>query len=451
MYRITLLTLIALATAQNGFGRIIPAKATATTKDPVVCRIEFDRAVLIADTPQKAVMKVALQTPEIPSEKERPPVNLSIVLDRSGSMGGDKIVKAREAAIEALHRLGPNDIFSLIAFDDQIETVVPAQPAVNTEWIESRIRAIQPRGSTALFAGVSQGATEIRKNIEDRGYVSRIILLSDGQANVGPSSPHELGRLGAALMKEGVSVSTVGVGTDYNEDLMTRLSQQSDGNSYFVASSSDLPRIFKAELGSVLTVVARKVIIEIVCDDGVKPVRIIGREGRIQNNRVELALNQLYGGQEKFALVEVEIPASRVDEERSIALASCRYVDAISTREQTASARGTMRFSRDKDIVTQSVNRDVAREVGLNEAAIVVDRAIELNDAGKREEAEQLLKTESRRVHKVAKEYDIVELEEQAKDIATKADLMGSRQLDSEERKSMRTKSFQLRNQQMQK
>jgi len=110
-----------------------------------------------------------------------------------------------------------------------------------------------------------------------------------------------------------------------------------------------------------------------------------------------------------------------------------------------------MRFSRDKEIVTQSVNRDVAREVGLNEAAAVMDRAIELNDAGKRDEAEKLMKAESQRVRQVAKDYNIVELEEQANDIATQADLMGSRQLDSVERKSMRTKNFQLRNQQMQK
>ena len=72
-------------------------------------------------------------------------------------------------------------------------------------------------------------------------YVHRIILLSDGQANVGPSSPGDLGRLGAALLKEGISVTTIGVGTNYNEDLMARLSQKSDGNTYFAEAERDLP------------------------------------------------------------------------------------------------------------------------------------------------------------------------------------------------------------------
>lgn len=93
---------------------------------------------------------------------------------------------------------------------------------------------------------------------------------------------------GAALIKEGISVTTIGVGTDYNEDLMTRLSQRSDGNSYFVESSPDLPQIFRTELGDVLSVVARKVKVMIKCPDGVRPLNIIGREGRIREHSAEL-------------------------------------------------------------------------------------------------------------------------------------------------------------------
>ena len=91
-------------------------------------------------------------------------------------------------------------------------------------------------------------------------------------------------------------MTTVGVGTDYNEDLMTRLAQNSDGNSYFVESSYDLPRIFATELGDVLSVVARKVQLIIECSDGVRPLTIIGRQGRIRGRAVELYLNQLYPG-----------------------------------------------------------------------------------------------------------------------------------------------------------
>jgi len=426
---------------------LLNMSAMATTL-PVTCKIEFDRAVLPAETAQRAVMKISLVTPEVPAQRERPPVNLAVVLDRSGSMGGDKIVKAREAAIEALRRLGPTDIFSLIAFDHDVETIVPAQAASNTAWIEERIRAIQPRGSTAIFAGVSQGAAELRRNIESRRYVSRIILLSDGQANVGPSTPQELGRLGASLVKEGISVTSVGVGIDYNEDLMTRISQQSDGNAYFVANSGDLPRIFQVELGSVLTVVAQQVILNISCTDGVRPVRVIGREGRISGNGVEFTLNQLYGGQEKFALVEVELPPAKPDELRDIATATCSFTDAITTRKGQVGASGALRFSGDRQTVEESVNKSVQRELGLSLAGEAMVDAVNLSDSGDRRGASDKLREESSRLRALSGRYNMPELERQAADLEGQADSIAEQPLAPATRKMMITESFQQRNQQ---
>ena len=276
----------------------------------VTCSVETDRSVLKTNETQKIIAKVTLKAHKPPAASDRPPLNLCIVLDRSGSMAGDKIAKAKEAAVEAVGRLSSKDIFSLVVYDHTIQTIIPAERVENLEDISTRIKTIQPGGRTALFGGVTQGASEIRKHIEDK-YVHRIILLSDGLANVGPTSPEELGRLGAALVKEGISVTTVGVGLDYNEDLMTRLSQTSDGNSYFVESSKDLPRIFSAELGDVLSVTAKKITLIVECPEGVKPLSIIGRDGRITGQRVEIFLNQLYGGQEKYALLELEVTGNR--------------------------------------------------------------------------------------------------------------------------------------------
>ena len=353
----------------------------------VVCRVELDRPVLPADTEQTAVVKVALDAPEAPADTERPPVNLAVVLDRSGSMSGHKIEKAKQAAIEALRRLSARDVFSLVIYNHQVQTVVPAQSAGNVESIEARIRGIGASGNTALFGGVSQGAAEVRKNVDNRRYVHRILLLSDGLANVGPDSPADLGRLGAALIKEGISVTTVGVGTDYNEDLMTRLSQASDGNTYFAETGDDLPRIFSEELGDVLTIVAKKVILEIHCPAGLRPVRIIGREGSIRDNRVEIHLNQLYGGQQKFALIEVTVPPSTRDTSREVAVATCSYDNVFSQRRETASGRATARFTEDEKEVIASANKQVQVDYANNLTAIAKDKAIELADQGKKEEA----------------------------------------------------------------
>lgn len=436
---------LALLAGLNWLPSAAAAEAPAAS---VVCRIEVDRAVLPAGPAQTAVLKISLDAPAAPRAGNRPPVNLAVVLDRSGSMTGDKIEKAKEAAIAALRRLGPDDLFSLVMYDHEVETLVPAQSARNTEWIEGRIRTIGARGNTALFAGVSQGAAEVRRHLEDRRYVHRIILLSDGLANVGPSAPEDLARLGAALIKENISVTTVGVGTDYNEDLMTRLSQQSDGNTYFVRSSDDLPRIFSAELGDVLSVVARKVILEITFPDGVTPVRIIGRDGSVGRDKVELQLNQLYGGQQKYVLVEVRVPPGTAGTERELAQARCRYENALTAAAETAAGRVGARFSDRAEEVVASANQAVQTDLGLNLVAVSKNEAVDLNDAGKKDIAVENLRRQSAELKQMGDKYNNSALLEQSVALDREAEDLDTRGMDRTKRKEYRTDSFQTVNQQ---
>ncbi len=240
------------------------------------------------------------------------------------------------------------------------------------------------------------------------------------------------------------------MGTDYNEDLMTRLSQRSDGNSYFVENSRDLPQIFATELGDVLSVVARKVSIEIEFTDGAAPVRIIGRDGRISGNTVELSLNQLYGGQEKYALIEVTVPPRKPDTERNIAVARVRYEDALTQKPVEASARATVRFSRDSSEVVASANVAVQREVARNEIAIAKDRSIDLMDEGKKQEAVQNLRATQAKLQVTAEKYGVKELEGELSQLDQEAEELEQKGMDKTRRKSWRTDSFQMRNQQQQ-
>jgi Ca-activated chloride channel family protein len=413
----------------------------------VTCKVELDRAILPADSVTRAVIKVTLDVPRPESSKNRPPINVALVLDRSGSMSGDKIRRAREAAIEALNRLDARDLISVVAYNHTVETIVTSEPADRTDAIASRISRIEASGNTALFGGVSQGAAEIRRHLDDR-HVPRIILLSDGLANVGPSSPDDLGRLGAALMKEGIAVSTVGLGTDYNEDLMTRLSQNSDGNAYFASASEDLARIFASELGSVLNVAARDVTVEITCPGDVRPLRIIGRDGRIDGRTVSLKLNQLYGGQQKFALIEVEIQPVPANETRLLATASISYEGAIDQSRGSATAKVSAQFSRKDEEVQQSANRIVIKEVMLNESALAKDRAVQLADQGKRNEAAAELKKQGQVMRAKAKQYKMEELAPAAVQLEQQAGDIEEKGLDKTGRKSMITDSYQIRNQQ---
>jgi len=423
------------------------AAMVGTASAEVSCRVEPDYSVRLADKAGEAYVKVTLAADKV-AAANRPSVNLAIVLDRSGSMGGDKIVKAREAACEAIRRLDPKDIVSVVAYDNRSEVIVPAQYVSEKESLIARINSIQACGGTALFDGVSAGAAELRK-FRGKCEISRILLLSDGQANIGPSSAEELGRYGALLMKEGVAVSTVGLGVDYNEDLMTRLSQKSDGNSYFVEKSDDLPRVFASELGDVLSVAATKVALKVSFGVGFTPVELIGRDGRILDGIVSIDLNQLYGGQEKYVIVKCDAAPGSVGSAREIAKAEVAYVDPKDERQKTVTGVGTVTYSADATAVAASVNKSVVRERALNENAVRTEEALRLADRGEFKAAEALMQrnyTNSMEMQKVIGRDAALEADAEAQ--MNFSGSMNASSYDRRGRKRMKTRSFQLMNQQ---
>ncbi|MCP4718855.1 MAG: VWA domain-containing protein, partial [Desulfobacteraceae bacterium] len=406
------------------------------------------RALHPAAHSHNVVLTIPLDSPPAPSHITRPLVHLALVLDQSGSMNGIKIEQAKAAAIAALKRPGIQDIFSVVVYDTNISTIVPAQNARDIQAIVRTLQQIRAGGNTALFGGVSQGASEIRKNIEN-DYIHRIVLLSDGLANVGPRLPEDLGRLGAALIKENISVTTVGVGTDYNEDLMARLAQKSDGNTYFVESGLDLPRIFAAELGDVLNVVAKKVRVTITLPEGVRAVNIIGREGRIRGNKIELSMNQLYGDQEKYALVEVSLPKSSPGSRMKIARAEVNYENPFSQKLEKSVGTSYARFSSDPAKVAKSTNIGVVREYQLNLNALAQEKAIELSDKGKKDAAVKELKQSASRLKQVGSLYNDSQLLEQADELEVQAEKIKDQGMTKKSRKLLRTDSFQKKNQQL--
>jgi len=439
-----LTSLLALIAAVVG-GSLV---SSAVAADSVQLRLDIDRSVLPAKTKDTAIIKVALDGVKLPRREVRPPVNLALVIDRSGSMFGDKIEKAREAALEAVRQLAADDIVSVIAYDSRVETLVPAQRVGNRRRLEEAIRGLEAAGNTALYGGVARGADEVRRFSEDGRYVNRVILLSDGQANVGPSSPQELGRLGASLMREGIAVTTIGLGLGFNEDLMTRLAQRSDGNTYFVEDSADLPRIFAAELGDVLSVVARRVVIEIEFPEGVRPLRFVGRDGAIRDRKAELTLSQVYGGQEKFALIEVEVSPAEDGREREIARAQVKYEDALEQREAMLTAVRKVRFSAKEADVVKSADHRVQADYAANVIALAKDEAIALVDANRREAAGARLRDEAERLARMGEVYRNTAVQSLAAPAAADAMRVERDGLGNAERKAFRAQSAQTRNQQ---
>jgi len=321
-------------------------------------QVAMSNPVLKAGEQQTTFLKVGLTGFKMVRPGRRLPVNVSLVLDKSGSMSGTRMEEARKAAIAAIQNLNANDIVSVVTYDSTVQVLVPATKLTDKEMVCARIASIEAGGRTALFAGVSKGAAELRKFLA-KDLVNRIILLSDGKANIGPSSPSELGAFGKSLSKEGVTVSTLGLGLDYNEDLMVQLASQSGGNHVFIEDPRNIAAIFEEEFKTVLSVVAQEVTVRIDVGPGIRPVRVLGNRAEINGQRVLTQITQICSEQEKFVVLEVEIPASPEGRPRKVADVQVSYGNMLTTAVDRLAGSASVNFSNNAKTVSESINRKV--------------------------------------------------------------------------------------------
>lgn len=439
--------LLAIAALGLCSGALLFAKPASAETQPVKLRVELDRPVLPADSRETVIVKVALDGVRPPTVTRRAPINLALVIDKSGSMAGDRIERAREAALEAVRRLDANDIVSLVVFDNRVRVLVPAGRVGDGSALSAAIEGITSGGTTNLHGGVIEGAEQLRRHIEE-SFTHRVLLLSDGQANVGPRTPDELGSLGAQLVRQGISVTTIGLGLDFNEDLMTRLARRSDGNTYFVENSRDLARVFNEELGDVLSIVARRVVVEIDFPAGARPVRVVGRDGRVENNRAVVELNQLYGGQEKFALVEIEVDPAKKGSTREIVRARVNYENAADARPASQTTHVEARFMAEQAEVVKAANHTVQADYAANRLAETRDEMVALVDAGRREEAAARLRNVSASLTSMGKSYGNVAVITVAAPAPAEAAKVEAEGLSNAERKDYRARAQQTYSQQ---
>jgi Ca-activated chloride channel family protein len=351
-----------------------------------------DRDVLLKGRPQEVVVKIDLSAIADRQKHRRTPLNLAVVLDKSGSMTGAKLEKAKQAALQLVDRLTSKDVFSLVVYSDEARVLVPAQKVEDREALKEKIAGIEAGGSTALYAGVKTGARQIQEYFSSK-RINRVILLSDGLANVGPSSTSDLRRLGHELAESGVSVTTIGVGDDYNEDLMAGLAEASDANYYYVQDTERLPEIFAKELGEMLTVAAREIRIEITCPDGVQPLGFIGRSEKFENRKASVNLSQFTLGQSRYLLLRCLVTRP----EPEVARVQVRYTDELDNgSEQSAGGVVKVRFTDDPTAADRSVNTAVNAEKVLVLTAVAKDEAIAQADAGNYKQAAATLAAQNR-------------------------------------------------------
>ena len=412
-------------------------------------QIKLDTAlatsVLLAEQTQNVYLRVSLTGLPFKQQK-RVPINVALVIDKSGSMQGEKIINAKKAAIMAVEHLRPYDIISVITYDHQAEILLPATKATDKQMIIQEINNLKAGGSTALYDGMEKGAREIRKFL-DRKRVNRIVLVSDGLANVGPSTPEELGKLGAALGEENISVTTIGLGLGYNEDLMTQLAKKSDGNHAFVEQASDLLAFFEHEFSDILSVVSQEVNVTIICGEGVRPLRVLGRDAQIVAQQVLIKLNQLYSEQEKYILLELEVAANKVAEERMIAGIAVVYRRMDNDKMERMSSMARASFTDSLELVAKNTDVAVMTAVAEQLAVEKNELAVKLRDEGKIKEAQRVLIENANKLGEEAAKYNSKSLKKQQQmNLDDAKNLEGKKWV--KQRKLMRTKQYKSKTQQ---
>ncbi|HEX2841482.1 vWA domain-containing protein [Hyphomicrobium sp.] len=344
---------------------------------------DLGHAVIERKSRDRIYLRLSLKALAAEKREKRTPINVALVIDRSGSMSGERLAAAKKGAEAALERLGSDDIFSLVTYNHEVDVVRPAgRFGAQRDALMRAIGKIDATGTTALYAGVKEGGEQVKAFRSDV-KVNRVVLLSDGLANVGPSTPGELAELGRELAGKGISVSTIGLGLEYNEDLMQRLAASSDGNHAFVERPSDLAEIFDREFGDALSVAVRDVTITIECKAGFKPTRVLGRDADISGSKVTLKLAQLQNDNERYVVVELEPPVEGVSgAEAEIAKVGVSYLRLDDGLRSDGETLVMARFTDDTKEAEGSVNKGVMSQVTEQVATENSERAVDLRDKG---------------------------------------------------------------------
>lgn len=263
--------------------------------------------VIAKNAEQSLDLLVRLRAPLQTGEVKRTPLAISLVIDRSGSMGGRKIDEAKRCALDLLRRLDDEDKVSLVVYDTTIDVLLETMPVrLARTLMPMRLEDVRASGGTALHAGWLKGAETLAPTAGS-GLMSRVILLSDGQANHGIIDTQQICDQVRELASAGVTTSTVGIGVDFNEELMTAIANAGQGNSWYGERVEDLAESFDAEMGFLANLAFQDVRVKLDTPLLARMGQIQVRNDYIQNSKGQYCLPSIAGGSEVWMAISLSM------------------------------------------------------------------------------------------------------------------------------------------------
>lgn len=402
----------------------------------------FDPAVLPTSTglTTQILIRIRSNLPESPRRN----LNLSLAIDRSGSMAGSPLHHALKAAESIVDQLTANDTFSIVTYDDTVDTVIPPQAVTDRAALKSAIRRVRVGGLTNLSGGWLKGCEHIKTNLDPQ-RINRVLLLTDGHANVGIYDPTVLTTTSAQKAEAGITTTTLGFGEGFNEDLLIGMARAANGNFYFIQSIDEASEVFGIELDSLRAVVGQNLTMAIELAPGVSLVDTLSLAQVSQNDTgsTVLTLGDLYEGEDKLLGLSLNIANAPIGQ---LAVMKLHYTADIIQNRSIQHVTGTTEIFATVGTIEASANSaasDVMLELSHLKIAKAKEIALSLAEQGDRQTAEQTLRTLVKELHDrgLNENFEIAEEIEQLEYFATRIAQGG---LGNTGRKELLDQSYQV-------
>lgn len=403
----------------------------------------LDYDVLTVQQPHKLYLIARLTAGSAPDDHKRRPLNLSLVIDHSGSMAGDKLDYTRQAAQFLVQNLSTRDLLSIVLYNNRVETLVAPAPVQHKDAINQRIDEIKASGTTNLSGGWLEGCNHVAQNRSD-DYLNRVILMTDGLANRGIIEADRLVAMGKQKYEAGVSTTTMGLGDDFNEDLLIAIANASGGAFYFIESPEVAPTIFQEELRGLLSVVGQNLIISLELTDHVSEVgQLNAYPSNREGQRVAYRLGDVFGDEIKTLALELSLKSIDQLGETQIALLRFDYDELT----DTGTAHRVLELPVRINVAPQGqqpslANPEVSQSVLLLRSAQARQDAVEQADRGDYSGASQVLRTAAEAIAQAGVQNEILAEEQEALLKQASEMEMGPETYDSHSRKMMSTQAI---------
>jgi Ca-activated chloride channel family protein len=359
-------------------------------KNSLQISLNSEQKLIAREVPSQRVLEIIVQAPTIETNKSRPPLNLALVIDRSGSMSGEKLEYAKQAAMFVIDRLEENDRCALVIYDDQVHLLSSStkMSVTNRDEMKRLIRNIRIGGSTNLSGGWLQGCQEVAAAAEET-TINRTLLLTDGLANVGITDLEELAVHARELASRGVTTSTFGVGLGFNEHLLEAMSNQGRGNFYFIETPMQIPGIFLKEFNELATITASDVEIEITIPEHVNIDILGGWSHEKVDGKFRVFAGNLYSGQtQKIYLKVLTPPFNNLSELKFSAKVVAKDENGKVIEDK---ANLTFQYADQDSVHAEPRKQDLLERFATVEMADKSTEALKLERAGERDKAQRLM------------------------------------------------------------